>query len=44
MCVFLSQQTSLTCDTEAALTSMKQIEDVAREDHENLVTHVCEHV
>eukprot|EP00066_Takifugu_rubripes_P021950 XP_011611216.1 PREDICTED: uncharacterized protein LOC105417693 [Takifugu rubripes] len=31
--------TSLTCDTEAALTSMKQIEDVSREDHQNLVTH-----
>lgn len=43
-CVSWPQQTSLTCDTDAALTSMKQIEEVAREDRENLLKHVCEPV
>lgn len=43
MCLYSSQQNSLTCDTEAALTKMKQIEDDVREDHQSLVTHVCEH-
>lgn len=39
-----SQQTSLTRDTEGALTNIKGIEDVVREDHQSLVTHVCEHI
>ncbi len=40
-CVYLSQQTTLSCDTDAALSNMKQIGDVVREDHQNLVSHVC---
>lgn len=43
MCFYSSKQNSLTCDTEAALTNMKQVKDVVREDHQSLVTHVCEH-
>lgn len=31
--------TSLSCDTDAALSNMKQIEDVVREDHQSLVSH-----
>lgn len=39
--VYLSQQTSLSCDTDAALSNMKQMEDIVREDHQSLVSHVC---
>lgn len=42
MCLYSSQQNSLGCDTEAALTNLKQIEDVVREDHQSLVAQVCE--
>lgn len=42
--VYLSQQTSLSCDTDAALSNMKQIGDVVREDHQSLVSHVCKQV
>ncbi|KAL7405242.1 hypothetical protein ABVT39_025726 [Epinephelus coioides] len=31
--------TSLSCDTDAALSNMKQIGDVVREDHQSLVSH-----
>ncbi|XP_020484270.2 sperm-associated antigen 5 [Labrus bergylta] len=31
--------TSLGCDTDAALTNMKKIENVVREDHQSLVSH-----
>lgn len=42
MCIFF-QQTSLTCDTDAVLSNMKEIEGVVKEDHHSLVTHVCKH-
>ncbi|XP_070846965.1 sperm-associated antigen 5 [Chaetodon trifascialis] len=31
--------TSLSCDTDAALSNMKQIGDVVREDHQSLLSH-----
>ncbi|KAK1886504.1 Sperm-associated antigen 5 [Dissostichus eleginoides] len=31
--------TSLTCDTDAALSNMKKIGDVVRDDHQSLVSH-----
>ncbi|XP_041640799.1 sperm-associated antigen 5 [Cheilinus undulatus] len=34
--------TSLSCDTDAALTNMKQIEGVIQEDHQSLVSHYGE--
>ena len=37
-------QTSLTSDTDAALSSMKEIEDVVREDQQSLTVHVSKHV
>lgn len=43
-CVYFSQQTSLSCDTDTALCNMKQIGEVVREDHQSLVSHVCKHV
>lgn len=39
--VYLSQQTSLSCDTDAALSNMKQMGDIVREDHQSRVSHVC---
>uniref|UniRef100_A0A8C9X9D0 Si:dkey-25o16.4 n=1 Tax=Sander lucioperca TaxID=283035 RepID=A0A8C9X9D0_SANLU len=36
--------TSLSCDTDAALSNMKQMGDSVREDHQSLVLHVCKHV
>lgn len=41
MHVYLFQQTSLSCDTDAVLSNMKEIEGVVKEDHDSLVTHVC---
>lgn len=36
----LSPQTSLSCDTDTALSNMKQIAEDVKEDHQSLVSHV----
>lgn len=43
MC-FFSQQTSLSCDTDAALSNMKQMGDTVRDDQQSLVSQVCKHI
>lgn len=40
MC-FSPQQTSLSCDTDAALSNMKQMVDIVRDDQQSLVSQVC---
>lgn len=39
-CVYLSQQTSVRSDTDAALSNMNEIGDIVREDHQSLISHV----
>lgn len=41
--VYFTPQTSLTSDTDAALSNMKEMGDVVRDDHQSLVSHVCKH-
>lgn len=38
---YLFQQVSLSTDTEAALSNISHIGDIVKEDHQSLVSHVC---
>ena len=42
--VLVSQQESLSGDTDAALSNMRAMGDAVKEDHQSLVSHVCKHV
>lgn len=39
-CLSLSQQMSLSCETDTALSNMKQIGEDVKVDHQSLVSHV----
>lgn len=42
--LFTVQQASLSCDTDVALSNMKNIADIVKDDHQNIVSHVCKQV